>query len=116
VPGANLSPVTWLEPAQRRVGTLVLAVSRPRGALRTRLGVLSVVEPGFLTPWGARVDATLDADVSARPGLAGAALADVEGRGLGMYVSGGPRGRRGGLPAGALARGASGLLARGPAR
>src|SRR5262249_5541658 len=116
VQGAALSPVPWLEPAQRRVGSLVLAVSRPRGALRTRLGVLSVVEPGFLTPWGARVDATLDADVSARPGLAGAALADVEGRVLGMYVSGGPRERRMVLPAETLARGASGLLARGPAR
>ena len=116
VSGANLSPVTWVEPGQRRVGTLVLAVSRPRGALRARLGVLSVVEPGFLTPWGARVDATLDADVSARPGLAGAALADVEGRVLGMYVSGGPRERRVVLPAETLARVASELLAHGRVR
>jgi S1-C subfamily serine protease len=116
VPGASLSPVTWLEPAQRRVGRLVLAVSRPRGSVRTRLGVLSVVEPGFLTPWGARVDATLDADVSARPGLAGAALADVEGRVLGMYVSGGPRERRVVLPAETLARVASELLAHGRVR
>ncbi|HET9036388.1 MAG TPA: serine protease, partial [Myxococcaceae bacterium] len=30
VQGAALSPVTWVEPAQRRVGSLVLAVSRPR--------------------------------------------------------------------------------------
>ena len=116
MPGANLSPVTWLEPAHRRVGRLVLAVSRPRGAIRTRLGVLSVVEPGFLTPWGARVDATLDADVSARPGLAGAALADVEGRVLGMYVSGGPRERRVVLPAETLARVASELLTHGRVR
>ncbi|HEY3586692.1 MAG TPA: serine protease, partial [Myxococcaceae bacterium] len=116
VSGASLTPVTWLEPAQRRVGSLVVAVSRPRGALRTRLGVLSVVEPGFMTPWGARVDATLDADVSARPGLAGAALADVEGRVLGMYVSGGPRERRVVLPAETLARVASELLAHGRVR
>lgn len=116
VPGASLTPVSWVEPAQRRVGGLVLAVSRPRGTLRTRLGVLSVVEPGFLTPWGARVDATLEADVSTRPGLAGAALADVEGRVLGMYVSGGPRERRVVLPAETLSRVASELLAHGRVR
>jgi len=116
VPGASLSPVGWVEPAQRRVGSLVLAVSRPRGALRTRLGVLSVVEPGFMTPWGARVDATLEADVSTRPGLAGAALADVEGRVLGMYVSGGPRERRVVLPAETLARVAAELLEHGRVR
>lgn len=116
VPGATLSPVTWLEAGQRRVGSLVLAVSRPRGALRTRLGVLSVVEPGFMTPWGARVDATLEADVSTRPGLAGAALADVEGRVLGMYVSGGPRERRVVLPAETLSRVAAELLEHGRVR
>jgi S1-C subfamily serine protease len=116
VTGANLTPARWVEAAQRRVGTLVLAVSRPRGALRSRLGVLSVVEPGFLTPWGARVDATLEADVSARPGLAGAALADIEGRVLGMYVSGGPRERRVVLPAETLSRVASEILAHGRVR
>jgi S1-C subfamily serine protease len=116
VTGAGLSPARWLEPSQRRVGALVLAVSRPRGHVRTRLGVLSVAEPGFLTPWGARVDATLDADISARPGLAGAALADAEGRVLGMYVSGGPRERRIILPAETLQRVASELLTHGRVR
>jgi len=116
VPGATLSPASWLAPAQRRVGALVLAVSRPRGHLRSRLGVLSVAEAGFLTPWGARVDATLDADISARPGLAGAALADTEGRVLGMYVSGGPRERRIILPAETLQRVASELLTHGRVR
>jgi S1-C subfamily serine protease len=116
VPEAGLTPVRWLAPADRRVGSLVLAVSRPRGSVRARLGVLSVVEPGFLTPWGATVDATLEADVSAKPGLAGAALADVEGRVLGMYVSGGLRERRVLLPAETLARVAAELLAHGRVR
>jgi len=116
VRGPALAPVRWVEPSQRKVGSLVLAVSRPRGALRTRLGVLSSVEPGFLTPWGARVDASLEADVSSRPGLAGAALADVEGRVLGMYVSGGPRERRIVLPAETLDRVATELLAHGRVR
>src|SRR5262249_43668411 len=30
VPGAAFSPASWVEPSQRRVGSLVLAVSRPR--------------------------------------------------------------------------------------
>ena len=116
VPGVTLSPASWLEPAGRKVGALILAVSRPRGHLRSRVGVLSVAEPGFLTPWGARVDATLDADISTRPGLAGAAVADTEGRVLGMYVSGGPRDRRILLPAETLQRVASELLTHGRVR
>lgn len=116
VADAALKPVRWLAPAERRVGSLALAVSRPRGSVRARLGILSTVEPGFLTPWGARVDATLEADISAKPGLAGAALADVEGRVLGMYVSGGPRERRVLLPAETLARVAAELLAYGKVR
>ena len=67
VPGAALPPVEWVAPADRKVGSLVLAVSRPRGAVRARLGLLSAVEPGFLTPWGARVDAALQADLSTVP-------------------------------------------------
>jgi S1-C subfamily serine protease len=116
VAGASLAPVRWVAPADRRVGSLVLAVSRPRGAVRARLGLLSAVEPGFLTPWGARVDAALQADLSTRPGLAGAALADVRGGVLGMIVSGGPRERRMVLPAETLSRVAAELLAHGRVR
>jgi len=116
VPGASLPPVRWVTPADRRVGSLVLAVSRPRGAVRARLGLLSAVEPGFMTPWGARVDATLQADLSTRPGLAGAALADARGGVLGMIVSGGFRERRIVLPAETLGRVTEELLAHGRVR
>jgi len=116
VADAGLSPARWATPTERRVGSLILAVSRPRGAVRARLGVLSAIEPGFLTPWGATVDATLQADISLRPGLAGAAVADVEGRILGMYVSGGFRERRVLLPAETLSRVADELLAHGRVR
>src|SRR5215813_1116470 len=116
VPGAALPPVEWVAPADRKVGSLVLAVSRPRGAVRARLGLLSAVEPGFLTPWGARVDASLQADLSTRPGLAGAALVDMRGGVLGMIVSGGFRERRVVLPAETLARVTAELLAHGRVR
>jgi S1-C subfamily serine protease len=116
VADAGLSPARWATPTERRVGGLVLALSRPRGTVRARLGVLSAVEPGFLTPWGASVDATLQADISLRPGMAGAAVADVEGRILGMYVSGGFRERRVLLPAETLSRVAAELLAHGRVR
>src|SRR5450755_797114 len=76
VKDASLEPVRWRPSEGLRPGGLVLAVSRPRGVLRVRLGLLGGVGPAFRTAWGARVDAALDVEVSPRPGLAGAAVAD----------------------------------------
>ena len=67
VSGATLEPVRWCPSTGLRPGALVLAVSRPRGTLRVRLGMLGGVGPAYRTAWGARVDAALDVEVSARP-------------------------------------------------
>ncbi len=114
--GAALQPARWRPSAGLRPGALVVAVSRPRGSLRVRLGLLGGVGPAYRTPWGARVDAALDVEVSPRPGLAGAAVADVEGHLLGLLVSGLGRSRRMVLPAETLARTAEELLAHGRVR
>jgi S1-C subfamily serine protease len=114
--GAALEAPRWRPATGLRPGSLVVAVSRPRGSLRVRLGLLGGVGPAFRTPWGARVDAALDVEVSPRPGLAGAAVADVEGQLLGLMVSGLGRSRRMVLPAETLGRTAEELLARGRIR
>jgi serine protease Do len=116
LPGAHLEPVRWRPSSGLRAGSLVVAVARPRGALRARLGMLGGVGPSFRTPWGARVDAALDVELSPRPGLAGAAVADVEGQALGLVVSGLGRARRMVLPAETLSRVAEELLAHGRVR
>lgn len=116
VVGAALEPVRWRPAAGLRPGGLVLAVSRPRGALRVRLGLLGGVGPAYRTPWGARVDAALDVEVSTRPGLAGAAVADVEGQLLGLFVSGLGRSRRMVLPSETLEGTVKELLASGRVR
>jgi S1-C subfamily serine protease len=116
VRGAALEPARWRPSAGLRPGGLVVAVSRPRGSLRVRLGLLGGVGPAYRTPWGARVDAALDIEVSPRPGLAGGAVANVEGLLLGLLVSGLGRSRRMLLPAETLRRTAEELLAHGRVR
>ncbi len=116
VSGASLEPARWRPSAGLRAGSLVLAVSRPRGQVRVRFGLLGGVGPGFRTPWGGRVDAALSVEVSPRPGLAGAAVADVEGQLLGLLVSGLGRSRRMLLPSETLERTVKELLAHGRVR
>ena len=116
VSGTTLEPVRWRPSTGLRPGALVLAVSRPRGTLRVRLGMLGGVGPAYRTAWGARVDAALDVEVSTRPGLAGAAVADVEGQLLGLVVSGLGRSRRMVLPSETLERTAKELPASGRVR
>jgi serine protease Do len=116
VNGASLEPARWRSSAGLRPGALVLAVSRPRSQVRVRLGLLGGVGPAFRTPWGGRVDAALEFEVSPRPGLAGAAVADVEGQLLGLLVSGLGRSRRMLLPSETLERTVKELLANGRVR
>ncbi len=113
---ASLEPARWRASAGLRPGSLVLAVSRPRGEVRARLGLLGGVGPGFRTPWGGRVDTALHVEVSPRPGLAGAAVADVEGQLLGLLVSGLGRSRRMVLPFETLERTVKELLTHGRVR
>jgi len=116
IAGASLEVPRWRHSSGLRAGSLVLAVARPRGRLRVRLGLLGGVGEAFRTPWGARVDAALEVELSARPGLAGAAVADMEGQLLGLLVSGLGRSRRMLLPAETLKRTAEELLAQGRVR
>jgi S1-C subfamily serine protease len=116
VKGASLEAARWRVTDGLRPGALLLAVSRPRGALRVRLGLLGGVGPAFRTPWGARVDACLDVEVSPRPGLAGAAVADTEGQLVGLLVSGLGKSRRMVLPTQTLERTVKELLANGRVR
>jgi S1-C subfamily serine protease len=94
VEGANLEPIARAPTPQALApGHLVLAVGRPgTPAPIASFGAISSVGGAWRTAQGGVLDAYLRADVALLPGLSGGAIADVEGRVVGMlsaYLAGG---------------------------
>lgn len=77
----------WAD-APARLGSLLLAASRPGRALRVRLGVVSRVGDTFRTLRGGRIDRYVETDVAPEPGFSGGLGFDLEGRALGMLSAG----------------------------
>jgi S1-C subfamily serine protease len=101
-PGADLAilaiPSAVLQPIERSsetlaAGNLVLAVGRPGTPEPiASFGAISSVGGAWRTAQGGLLDAYVRADVALLPGLSGGALADVQGRIVGMlsaYLAGG---------------------------
>jgi S1-C subfamily serine protease len=92
IPGANLLPIER-SAASLAAGNLVLAVGRPGTPEPiASFGAISSVGGAWRTAQGGLLDAYVRADVALLPGLSGGALADVEGRVVGMlsaYLAGG---------------------------
>ena len=97
-----LEPATWVKPSALKVGQFVVGLYRPDAQVRARLGIIEGIGEGFHTPWGGKVDASVDVDISTR-NLSAMALADVEGKLAGLYV-GGLRGRGLTLPSSTIER------------
>jgi S1-C subfamily serine protease len=85
VPDVALAPVERATPAAVRAGHLVLAIGRPGtpGPIAS-FGAISSVGAAWRTAQGGVIDAYVRADVALLPGLSGGALADVQGRLVGM--------------------------------
>jgi serine protease Do len=82
VEGATLEPIDPAPAGRLSAGNLVLAIGRP----------ISSVGGAWRTAQGGLLDAYIRADVALLPGLSGGALADVQGRVVGMlsaYLAGG---------------------------
>ena len=101
-PGADLAilsiPGAAMQPIERSTetlaaGNLVLAVGRPGTPEPiASFGAISSVGGAWRTAQGGLLDAYVRADVALLPGLSGGALADVQGRIVGMlsaYLAGG---------------------------
>jgi S1-C subfamily serine protease len=92
VTGAELQPVDRSS-ATLAAGNLVLAVGRPGTPEPiASFGAVSSVGGAWRTAQGGLLDAYIRADVALLPGLSGGALADVQGRVVGMlsaYLAGG---------------------------
>jgi S1-C subfamily serine protease len=74
--------------APARLGSLILAASRPGRAVRVRLGVISQVGEAWHTLRGGRVERYVETDVAPEPGYSGGLAFGGDGRALGMLSAG----------------------------
>lgn len=113
---AGLSPASWAETSELRVGHLVLALGRPGEKVMATFGIVSALSEEWRTPAGGKLDYYLQTDVVMYPGFSGGPLVDVTGRALGLNSSALLRGVSVTVPASSLTRTVETLLAHGRVR
>ncbi len=121
VEGADLSPASWVDGADLRVGGLALAVGRPGANLQAALGVISAVEDlsasRMRRAFGAsRLNTYLRPDVVMYPGFSGGPLITASGGVVGLNTSALAHGAALTIPAADLAPVVETLLAHGRLR
>jgi S1-C subfamily serine protease len=84
---SGLTPATWLDPEQLRVGHLVLALGRPGQTVQATLGIISAVGGSWRTPAGGDVERYLQTDVAMYPGFSGGPLLTAGGAVAGINSS-----------------------------
>jgi S1-C subfamily serine protease len=112
----GLTPASWAEPGDLRVGHLVLALGRPGEKVMATFGIVSALSKDWRTPAGGKLDYYLQTDVVMYPGFSGGPLVDVTGRMLGMNSSALLRGISVGIPATSLGSTVATLLVHGRVR
>jgi S1-C subfamily serine protease len=83
----DLTPASWGETADLRVGHLVLALGRPGERVMATFGIVSALSDDWRTPAGGLLDRYLQTDVVMYPGFSGGPLVDVAGKVLGLNSS-----------------------------
>jgi len=94
-------------------GHFVLGLARPGRTVRATLGIVSRVAEGWRTPLGGRMDSFLETDLAMHPGFSGSALIDLQGRIVGLNISGILRGVSLAVPAATVRRVVESLRDRG---
>jgi S1-C subfamily serine protease len=110
---AGAAPAHLGDSSALRVGHLVVAVGRPGDDVTASLGAVSATGGPWRTWGGGAVDRMLRLDLAIYDGFSGGALADVEGRVVGLNTSGLLRGGAVALPVSTVSRVAEQLLAKG---
>jgi S1-C subfamily serine protease len=102
--------------APLRLGSLVLAASRPGRAARVRLGLVSQLGDVWQTQRGGRIERYVETSLTPEPGLSGGLCFDAQGRARGMSSAGLLRGVPLLLERPTLARVVGALLSKGRIR
>ncbi|MDX2138970.1 MAG: trypsin-like peptidase domain-containing protein [Chloroflexota bacterium] len=113
VQASGLTPATWINGADAKVGHLVMAVGRPGTQAQATLGIISAIDEGWRTPMGGMIDAYVQTDVVMYPGFSGGPLVGANGAFVGMNSSALMRGVSVTIPAATLTRVAGTLMAHG---
>lgn len=87
VEGGNLTPPTWQDGENLRVGQLVLMAGRRGENLRASLGIVSALGESWHTPSGGHVHRDLRTDAQPFRGFSGGPLVSVPGEVLGINTS-----------------------------
>ncbi len=117
VEDGQLTPPTWAEIDELRVGHLVLALGRPGQTVQATLGVISALsENNWRTPAGGRLERYLQTDVVMYPGFSGGPLVNGAGQVVGLNSSAILRGISLTIPAATLGRVVDTLLQHGRVR
>lgn len=83
----GLSAPGWAEPADLKVGHLVLALGRPGQTVQATLGIVSALGQSWRTPVGGLIDRYLQTDVVMYPGFSGGPLVSASGQPVGLNTS-----------------------------
>jgi S1-C subfamily serine protease len=109
----GLTPATWVDAGELKVGHLMLALGRPGKTVQATLGIVSALGGSWRTPAGGEVDRYLQTDVVMYPGFSGGPLVDAGGRVAGINSSALVRGMSVAIPAATVKRIVDALLAHG---
>ncbi len=109
----GLTPVTWAETDELRVGHLVMAVARPGKSIQTTSGVVSALGGPWRTGAGGQIDRYIQTDTVMYPGFSGGPLVAANGRAAGLNTSGIVRGVGLALPPDTIRRAVETILEHG---
>ncbi len=113
VDGASIATTGLTEPADVRVGNLVLALGRPGKTVQATLGIVSALGKSWRTRAGGQIDRYLQTDVVMYPGFSGGALVDALGNVVGLNTSALTRGVTVSIPVPTVRRVAEAILEHG---
>lgn len=109
----GLTPATWVDADELKVGHLALALGRPGRTVQAALGIVSALGGNWRTGAGGEIDHYLQTDVVMYPGFSGGPLLAADGRVAGINSSSLARGVSVAVPAATVKRAVETLSAHG---
>lgn len=109
----GLTPATWVDASELKVGNLVLALGRPGRTVQATLGIISALGGAWRAGAGGEIDHYLQTDVVMYPGFSGGPLVEAGGRIAGLNSSALARGVSAAVPAATVKRVVDALAAHG---